>query len=155
MYQFVFVIIFNYFITFGLGILQNSRSFGFIVYWILNFAYLILVCKNSSQVINCLEFIYEHVRNHYIKAKIETMRTLQMTLWVFFCLRILWAISELYIPIENYNTYIQILTIIEETVMSMIIFMLLYLLRAKRYPQGYDEINIELMQLLIKSNLIF
>lgn len=154
MYQFIFVIILNYLITFGLSILQNSRSFGFIVYWILNLAYLILVCRNSNQVIDWLEFTYEHVRNHYIKSKIDTMKTLQMVLWFFFGLRIMWALYELYIPIDNYSEYIQALTIVEESIMSMIIFMLLYLLRAQPYSQAYDEINIELIQLLIKSKFI-
>ena len=66
----------------------------------------------------------------------------------------MWALYELYIPIDNYSEYIQALTIVEESIMSMIIFMLLYLLRAQPYSQAYDEINIELIQLLIKSKFI-
>ena len=151
MYQLVFVITLNYFLTFGLGLLQNNRALGFILYSIINLAYMILVWRNSSNVINKLEFIYEHVRNRYVQIKIETMKNLQMILWIFFGLRILWTIIELYIPIDNYNEYIQVITIVEETMLSMIIFMLLYLLRARNYSDAYDEVNIELMQVLIKS----
>lgn len=140
----------NYSVTFGILYTQRNRVFGFIIYCVLNFCYMAMICKNCNFVVNKLELLYEYVHHRHVQTKIEIMQTLQIILTGFFGLRILCAFIEMHISASNSDS-IKLLSIMEEMFLSLIIFTVLFVLRARGLSEFYDAIDIEFIPYLISS----